>query len=60
MYFFGLPANNIDRLFVRLEQGLSSTEINSATGLPIDTIEKITTYYNSAFYTRRAPLMPKI
>ena len=60
MYFFGLPSSQVDRVLIRFEQGLSSTEISNATGLTIDLIEKIHFFYNSATYTRQAPLIPKI
>ncbi|MFX1282390.1 MAG: NAD(+) synthase [Promethearchaeota archaeon] len=60
MYFFDLPVNDVDRILVRLEQGLSGTDISSTTGIPIDKIEKICMYYNSAAYTRQVPLIPKV
>jgi NAD+ synthase len=60
MYFFGLPAAQVDRILIRFRQGLSSTEISNDTGLSIDLIEKINTFHNSAAYTRQAPLIPKI
>ncbi|MFX0015471.1 MAG: NAD(+) synthase [Promethearchaeota archaeon] len=59
MYFFDLPAFDVDRILIRLEQGISTTDISSAIGVPIDLIERINTYYNSAAYTRQAPLIPK-
>ena len=60
MYFFNLPAIDVDRILIRLENGLPPLEISKITGLPINTIEKINTYFNSAAYTRQAPLIPKI
>lgn len=60
IYFFDLPVGDVDRILVCLEQGLSSTDISSTTGLPIDKIEKICMYYNSAAYTRQVPLIPKV
>ncbi len=60
LYFFDLPAIDVDRILIRLEEGFSTTEVSSDTGLPIDKIEKINTYFNSAAYTRQSPLIPKI
>ncbi|UCE14564.1 MAG: NAD(+) synthase [Candidatus Heimdallarchaeota archaeon] len=59
-YFFGVPAFNVDKILVCLEHGLPLNEIADKTGLPIEIIEKINTYYNSAAYTRQAPLIPKV
>lgn len=60
MYFFELSVGDVDRILIQLEQGQSVTEINSKMGIPIDTIEKINTYYNSAAFSRQVPLIPKI
>ncbi|MHA2203984.1 MAG: NAD(+) synthase [Candidatus Hodarchaeales archaeon] len=60
LYFFELTVGDVDKILIQLEFGQSSVEISSQMGIPIDTIEKINTYYNSAAYTRQAPLIPKI
>ncbi|MFX0124301.1 MAG: NAD(+) synthase [Candidatus Hodarchaeota archaeon] len=60
MYFFELTVSEVDRILIQLEQGHSIKEISSIMGLPIDKIDKINTYYNSAAFTRQVPLIPKI
>ncbi len=60
MYFFDLPAIDVDRILIRLENGIPPTEVSKITGLPIDIIEKINTYFNSAAYTRQVPLIPRL
>ncbi|UCG01007.1 MAG: NAD(+) synthase [Candidatus Heimdallarchaeota archaeon] len=60
MYFFELPVSDVDRIIIQLEQGRSITEISNKMDIPFETIEKVSTYYNSAAFTRQVPLIPKI
>lgn len=60
LYFFDLIVDQVDRILVQLEQGESITEISKKLDIPIEKIEKINTYYNSAAFTRQVPLIPKI
>ncbi|MHA1974242.1 MAG: NAD(+) synthase [Candidatus Hodarchaeales archaeon] len=60
LYFFDLPAAEVDKILVRLENGLSIEEVSEQTGSSVEAIEKINHYIMSAAYTRAAPLMPKI
>lgn len=60
LYFFELTVGDVDKILIQLESGQSSVEISSQMGIPIDAIEKINIYYNSAAFTRQAPLIPKI
>ena len=59
-YFFDLDASEVDRILVRLENGLSEDEIYKQTQIDPKLIEKISNYVSSAVYTRGAPLIPKI
>ncbi|MHA1206140.1 MAG: NAD(+) synthase [Candidatus Hodarchaeales archaeon] len=59
-YFFKLSANEVDRILVRLENGLSENEIHTQTLIDLKSIEKVIKYVSSAVYTRGAPLIPKI
>ncbi len=59
-YFFSLSANEVDRILVRLESGLSENEIHTQTLVDLKLVEKVIKYVNSAVYTRGAPLIPKI
>lgn len=58
--FFNLSANEVDRVLIRLEQGLSLEEIIKETSYSSESIEKINLYFNSSAYSRAAPLIPKI
>lgn len=60
LYFFDLIVDQVDRILVQLEQGESFTEISKKLDIPIEKVEKINTYYNSAAFTRQVPLIPKI
>ncbi len=59
-YFFNLDASEVDRILVRLENGLSEHEIHNETQIDIQLIKKVHQYVSSAVYTRAAPLIPKI
>jgi NAD+ synthase len=59
-YFFKLSANEVDRILVRLENGLSEDEIHTQTLIDLKSIKKVIKYVGSAVYTRGAPLIPKI
>ena len=59
-YFFNLNANEVDRILVRLENGLPENEIHIQTQVALNLIEKVSKYVSSAVYTRGAPLIPKI
>jgi len=60
LQFFNLSANDVDRVLVRLEQGLSPEAIIKETSYSSESIEKINLYFNSSAYSRAAPLIPKI
>jgi NAD+ synthase len=60
LYFFDLIVDQVDRILVQLERGKSINEISDNLGIPIEKIEKINTYFNSAAFTRQVPLIPKI
>ena len=60
LYFFELIVDEVDIILVRLEQGQSITEISNEMDIPIEKLEKINAYYNSAAFTRKVPLIPKI
>ena len=59
-YFFNLDALEVDKILVRLENGLSEDIIHDQTQIDRKLIEKVSKYVSSAVYTRRAPLIPKI
>ncbi|MHA1978041.1 MAG: NAD(+) synthase [Candidatus Hodarchaeales archaeon] len=59
-YFFQLTSFDVDRILVRLEHGLSDSEINEQTEIDPDLIEKVNQYFASSVYTRSAPLIPKV
>ncbi len=59
-YFFNMDAIDVDRILVRLENGLDSKDIQKETGFSEESIDKILSYFNSSAYTRAAPLIPKI
>ena len=58
-YFFNLDSLNVDRILVRLENGLAIEKISNETQIDIDLVEKVNHYFMSAGYTRGAPLIPK-
>jgi NAD+ synthase len=59
-YFFELSSFDVDRILVRLENGLSPEEINAQTDIALELIEKVNKYCSSAAYTSSAPLIPKV
>lgn len=60
LYFFELIVDEVDRILVHLEQGYSIAEISDILNIPLEKVEKINTFYNSAAFTRQIPLIPKI
>jgi NAD+ synthase len=60
LYFFELIVDEVDRILVHLEHGYSIVEISDKLNIPLEKVEKINTYYNSAAFTRQVPLIPKI
>ncbi|MHA1993971.1 MAG: hypothetical protein ACW97Z_05485 [Candidatus Hodarchaeales archaeon] len=59
-YFFNLSAEEVDRILIRVESGLSVKQIAEDTGLPLVSIKKVNYHYQSAAYTRTVPLIPKL
>ena len=59
-YFFDMNSYDVDRILVRLEHGLSTSEIHNQTEIAVDLVEKVNNYFSSAGFTRGAPLIPKV
>lgn len=59
-YFFNTPAEDVDRILVRLELDYSVDKIFSDTNIPKDAIEKVKYYYLASDYARNVPLIPKL
>lgn len=59
-YFFNLESKEVDRVLIRLENGLAIENISNETQIDVEIIEKINHYIMSAGYTRAAPLIPKV
>ena len=59
-YFFNIPAEDVDRILVRLELDYSVDKIFSDTNIPKDAIEKVKYYYLASDYARNVPLIPKL
>ena len=59
-YFFNIPAEEVDRILVRLELDYSVDKIFSDTNIPKDAIEKVKYYYRASAYARNVPLIPKL
>jgi NH3-dependent NAD+ synthetase len=59
-YFFDTPAEDVDRILVRLELDYSVDKIFSDTNIPKDAIEKVKYYYLASDYARNVPLIPKL
>lgn len=60
MYFFDLSALEVDQILIGLETGLSLKQITTKTGIPLEKVEKVNTYFISSQYARKAPVIPKI
>ena len=59
-YFFDIPAEDVDRILVRLELDYSFDKIFSDTNIPKEAIEKVNYYYLASDYARNVPLIPKL
>ena len=59
-YFFNLSAEEVDRILIRIESGLSVKQIAEDTGLSSEAIKKVNYHYQSAAYTRAVPLIPRL
>ncbi|MHA1969619.1 MAG: hypothetical protein ACW964_17705 [Candidatus Hodarchaeales archaeon] len=59
-YFFNLTAEEVDRILIRVESGLSVKQIAEDTGLSSEAIKKINYHYQSAAYARMVPLIPEL
>ncbi len=59
-YFFNLSAEEVDRILIRVESGLSVKQIAEDTGLSSEAIKNINYHYQSAAYARTVPLIPKL
>lgn len=59
-YFFDIPAEDVDRILVRLELDYSIDKIFSDTNIPKKAIEKVNYYYKASDYARNVPLIPKL
>ncbi|MFX0152478.1 MAG: hypothetical protein ACFFAJ_16945 [Candidatus Hodarchaeota archaeon] len=56
-FFFGLNFEEVDRVLIRLEAGLSIQEIFQETSLSLDAIEKVSYYYQASNYARNVPFI---
>ena len=59
VFFFNLPAYDVDRIVILAENGVSKQEIHPITEISKKAIEKVLDFYQHAVYTRRAPMIPK-
>ena len=59
VFFFNLPAYDVDRILILAENGVPKQEIHSITEIPKKAIEKVLDFYQHAVYIRRAPMIPK-
>ncbi|MFW9777733.1 MAG: NAD(+) synthase [Candidatus Heimdallarchaeota archaeon] len=57
LYFFNLPAYDVDKVLVLLETGRSVQDIQSELNLSIEEIERISTFVASSAYSRGVPLI---
>lgn len=58
-FFFGLNSEEVDRILIRLESGLSIQEIFQETSFSLDAIEKVNFYYQASNYARLVPFIPR-
>lgn len=59
-YFFELPVVEVDRILIRIEKGLSKTEISEDTRIPMEAVNKVYYYYHASNYARTVPLIPEL
>jgi NH3-dependent NAD+ synthetase len=59
-YFFDLTYKDVDRVLIRLEDGIALQDISNETKIPINSIEKLNHNYQASVYARSVPLIPDI
>lgn len=59
-FFFEHSSEDIDRVLIRLEDGVSPERIVETTGIPQIAVEKIKNHYESSIYARSVPKIPKL
>jgi NAD+ synthase len=59
-FFFGLESEEVDRILIRLESGLSVQDITQETNFSPEAIAKVNYYYQASNYARTVPLIPEI
>lgn len=59
-YFFGITAEEVDRILVRIKLNYSTDKIFSDTNIPKEAIEKVKHYSTTSDYARNVPLIPKL
>lgn len=59
-FFFGLSAEEVDRILIRLESGFSVQAISQETLFPLEAINKVNFYYQTSNYARSVPFIPAI
>lgn len=58
-FFFNLTFKEVDRILIRLEEGISEEDIAQETNLPSKAIKRINFHYTGSKYSRTVPLVPK-
>lgn len=58
-FFFNLTFKDVDRILIRLEEGISEDDIAQETNLPLKAIKRINFHYIGSKYARTVPLVPK-
>ncbi len=58
-FFFNLTFKEVDRILIRLEEGISEDDIAQETNLPLKAIKRINFHYIGSKYARTIPLKPK-
>ncbi len=59
-YFFNIPAEEVDRVLIRLEADFSVEEVFKDTSIPLEAIKKVNYYYQASMYARTVPLIPEL
>ena len=59
-YFFKLSSTEVDRILIRLENGISVAEIAKSTGISQKNVETVFNHYQKAEHARKVPIIPKI
>ena len=57
-YFFNLSYKDVDRVLIRLEEGMSLKDISDEVKIPMSSIEKLNHNYKASAYARSVPLIP--